>query len=164
VTRALPITLNFRYNLTAPPEKRSLQMGRSRLRIGAVQRELRSVILLVDRFCVEHDIPSQTSNLMKLVLDEVLSNIVAYAYDTPECGVIDVELAYANHELTATVEDDGKPFDPLQHPQPDIRGALKDRKQGGLGIFFVRNLIDSVAYHRIGSRNKLVLAKHVPHS
>jgi serine/threonine-protein kinase RsbW len=163
-TRALPITLNFSLQPEGSAGKEIAQMGRSRLRILAVQRELRSVVSMVDTFCAENNIPSQISDIMKLVLDEVLSNIVAYAYNTPECGVIDVELTYSNNEFTATVEDDGKPFDPLQYPKPNIRAALKDRKQGGLGIYFVRNLVDNVAYHRVGSRNKLVLAKQVSYS
>ena len=61
--------------------------------------------------------------------------------------------------LQAEVEDDGRPFDPLTVAPPDRTAPLAERKIGGLGIHFVRNLMSDVAYQRIGDRNRLVLTK-----
>jgi len=138
-------------------------MRRSHLQIPATQRDLRSVVALVDAFCGANHVPVTLSNRMNLALDEVLSNIVNYAYSASEGGTIDVELTFSNNELTALVEDRGKPFDPLQVPQNDNqKGSLKDRQLGGLGLLFVKQLMDSVSYARSGDRNKLTLTIHVP--
>jgi len=94
---------------------------------------------------------------MNLALDEVLSNIVKYAYDSPDTGTIDVELTYSNNELMASVEDRGIAFDPLTLQMPANTGPLRNRKEGGLGIFFVKRLMDSVVYERVGDRNKVTL-------
>jgi serine/threonine-protein kinase RsbW len=61
--------------------------------------------------------------------------------------------------LTAKIEDDCAPFDPLGVAAPDLRPSLKDRRVGGLGIHFVRNLMSEVSYARVGARNRLVLRR-----
>jgi serine/threonine-protein kinase RsbW len=136
---------------------------RSRFRISATERELVSVTAKVEAFCAANDIPSATTNLMNLALDEVLSNIVKYAYDAPKSGSIDVELAYSDGRLTATVEDAGRPFDPLKFKGAVVNnGPLNSRRPGGLGILFVKRLMESALYKRSGGRNKLTMVAKVP--
>jgi len=62
------------------------------------------------------------------------------------------------------VEDDGKPFDPLQAPPPDLSLPLERRPIGGLGIHLIRNLMDEVSYARVGGRNVLKMVKHLSSS
>jgi serine/threonine-protein kinase RsbW len=121
-------------------------------------------VAMVDAFCGAHEVPVAVANRMHLALDEVLSNIVKYAYGASENGTIDVELMFSDNGLTAIVEDTGRPFDPLQLPQRDVKGPLKDRKAGGLGILFMRRLMDSVSYARRRNRNRLTLTIHMPSS
>ena len=132
-------------------------MFRSHLQISTAPSELVCASEMVEAFCGAHKLPDETSNLMNLVLDEVLSNIVKYAYDTAVGGIIDIELVYSNNELTAFVEDRGIPFNPLAQQTVVHGGPLRSRKAGGLGIVFVKSLLDSVAYERIGDRNKVTL-------
>jgi serine/threonine-protein kinase RsbW len=60
-----------------------------------------------------------------------------------------------------TVEDDGPQFDPLSLPPPDVTVSLADRKVGGLGVFLVRNLMDTVSYARVAGRNQLRMSKRL---
>ena len=129
-----------------------------------MQRELPSAVATAEAFCTANHIPEEISNRMKLALDEVLSNIVKYAYDEPECGIIDVELTYADRRLVATVGDSGKPFNPLLFPGRPTSGPLASRREGGLGIVFVTRLMDSVDYDRSGDQNRLTLTISVPFS
>jgi len=158
---------SLRYDyLSAPEAERGetevLVTHQSRFRISAAQRELPSVTANVEAFCTAHDIPAATSNLMNLALDEVLSNIVKYAYDASNNGPIDVELAYSGRRFTVTVEDAGRPFDPLTFKGPVNNGPLNSRNPGGLGILFVKRLMDSTLYKRSGGRNRLTLVAKVP--
>jgi serine/threonine-protein kinase RsbW len=57
------------------------------------------------------------------------------------------------------VHDSPWPFDPLTVAPPDRTAPLAERKVGGFGIHFVRNLLIELAYQRIGDRNRLVLTK-----
>jgi anti-sigma regulatory factor (Ser/Thr protein kinase) len=52
-----------------------------------------------------------------------------------------------------SVEDDGRPFDPLSQPEPDTTLTLEDRKVGGLGIHFARRLVREITYRWSGGRN-----------
>jgi anti-sigma regulatory factor (Ser/Thr protein kinase) len=132
-------------------------MSRSHLQISAAPGDLVCATEMVETFCGAHKLPNETSNLMNLVLDEVLSNIVKYAYDTAAVGPIDIELVYSNNELTAFVEDRGVPFNPLAQQSVVQGGPLRSRREGGLGIIFVKSLLDGVGYERIGDRNKVTL-------
>jgi serine/threonine-protein kinase RsbW len=137
-------------------------MHRSHFQISATQSELQRITGMVEAFCAANKLPEPISNHMKLALDEVLSNIVKYAYGATENGIIDVELTYADNKFMATVEDRGVAFDPLRSQGQIARGPLKTRKEGGLGIFFVKSLMDGVGYERNGDRNKVTLTIEVP--
>ncbi|MEI9479990.1 MAG: ATP-binding protein, partial [Deltaproteobacteria bacterium] len=63
--------------------------------------------------------------------------------------------------VSLTVQDDGRPFDPLYAQAPDIHSPLAERPVGGLGIYIVRKMMDEVRYEHRGGRNILTLVKHV---
>jgi serine/threonine-protein kinase RsbW len=58
-----------------------------------------------------------------------------------------------------TIEDEGPGFDPLSLPPPDVTASLADRRVGGLGVFLVRQMMDSVSYERVAGRNQLRMSK-----
>ena len=65
--------------------------------------------------------------------------------------------------LIAVLQDDGKPFNPLlEAPAAILEGSIEDRPIGGLGIHFMRTLMDEVAYQREEGHNRLTLIKHLP--
>jgi serine/threonine-protein kinase RsbW len=72
-----------------------------------------------------------------------------------------VRIEFRNGALTATVSDDGRPFDPLSQPSPDIHAPLEDRTIGGLGIHLIRSMMDAVEYRRADGRNHLTFRTHV---
>ena len=137
-------------------------MARSHFQIVVDELHVAQILGSVNTFCAANELPEATCNLMTLALDEVLSNIVKFAYDTPKTGTIDVELIYANDKLTAFVEDAGVAFNPFAVLTPISTGSLQERTEGGLGIFFVKSLLDGVGYERIGDRNKVTLTISVP--
>src|SRR5215217_5626018 len=100
-----------------------------RFHVTAASREFQSVAPTVERFCDANHIPEAVSNRMNLALDEVLSNIAKYAYDTPEPAIIEVELTCSTDNFMATVRDAGRPFNPLLFSRPANSGAIEVRKQ-----------------------------------
>ena len=64
-------------------------------------------------------------------------------------------------EFAARVVDDGPPFDPTAHPAPDLDVPLELRQEGGLGIFLVRQIMSSVEYQRVGSKNIVTVKKRL---
>ncbi len=95
---------------------------------------------------------------IELVMEEVLVNIFKYAYQGREAG--DVEIACSRKdggELVIDISDAGVPFDLLAAADPDTTAGIDERQVGGLGIYFVKKLADSVSYRRESGRNRLTL-------
>ena len=94
-----------------------------------------------------------------LALDEVLTNTISYGYDGVGERDIRVRLHVRAGVVQAQVEDDGRPFTPLDVPPPDLDAPIEERPIGGLGVHIVRSLMDDVEYRRDGHRNVLTLRK-----
>jgi len=115
----------------------------------------------VEAFCRDRGIPTRTVYHFVLALEEVLTNAVSYAFPDGGRHEIEVRIEFRDGDLTATVSDDGDPFDPLAQPSPDVHAALADRKVGGLGIHLLRSLMDAAAYRRVDGRNHLTFRTRV---
>jgi serine/threonine-protein kinase RsbW len=98
---------------------------------------------------------------VQLVVDEACTNVINYAY-SGEAGPLKIILELVAGDLIITIEDKGKPFDPTTIPPPDLNADLEDRKIGGLGIYFIRTMMDSFSYSfdpRDG--NRVVMKKKI---
>jgi len=96
---------------------------------------------------------------MQVALDEILSNIVKYGYADDAEHEIQVRLRVLDNAFEATIEDDGVPFNPLESRAPDTASQLRERRIGGVGLHFVKNLMSEVRYNRVGNRNRVVLRR-----
>jgi serine/threonine-protein kinase RsbW len=137
-------------------------MDRMERRIANRWEEMPDIVAMVERFGAEHACPGPVINDVNVVLDEVLSNIISYGYEDGEQSDILVRLDYRPGEVLVEVEDAGKPFDPLKAPPPDLGVPLEARQVGGLGIHFIKSLMDDVAYARVDGKNRLRLRKKLP--
>jgi anti-sigma regulatory factor (Ser/Thr protein kinase) len=111
------------------------------------------------QFAAEKDIDTSTVRDLHVVFDELLSNIVRYAYLDDEAHQIEVEIDASTGRLKITIVDDGIPFNPLEVDTPDTSLPLEERQIGGLGIHLVINIVDELTYERDGDRNIVVLKK-----
>ena len=97
----------------------------------------------------------------ELTLEEIFMNIVMHGSQPGRTPLVEVSLHRAAESVTMTVEDDGPQFDPLLLPPPDVTASLADRQVGGLGVFLVRKVMDSVTYARNAGRNQLCMTKRL---
>ena len=104
--------------------------------------------------------PAQVGNF-ELALEEIFLNIVMHGSEPGITPRVEVFLNLGADAVTMTVEDDGPQFDPLSLPPPDVTATLADRKVGGLGVFLVRNIMDTVTYARTAGRNQLRISKRL---
>jgi len=98
---------------------------------------------------------------LDLALEEILTNIMSHGYTDDREHEIKVRLTARPEALEAEVEDDGRPFNPLEAPKPDTTRSLHDRSIGGLGIHLARTLVDGLEYQRREGKNVLLLRKSV---
>ena len=101
--------------------------------------------------------PSKIKNQIGIAVDEIFSNISRYAYH-PSVGGAIVRIA-VDDDITIEFEDNGAPYDPLAKSDPDTALSAEEREIGGLGIYIVKNIMDSVEYRREGDKNILTIQK-----
>jgi anti-sigma regulatory factor (Ser/Thr protein kinase) len=123
--------------------------------------ELERLASEVSDWCSRQGLPEEVDYQVNLVLDEVVSNVMRHGYRDRREHEILVELHLEDGDLIIQVEDDGVHFSPLQVPPPDITKPINERPVGGLGIYMVRQIMDSLDYRRENNRNLLVMKKRM---
>ncbi|HEC36082.1 MAG TPA: ATP-binding protein [Anaerolineae bacterium] len=98
---------------------------------------------------------------VRMAVDEACSNIIEHAYGGEGRGDIECTCVIAGDGLTVTLRDHGRPFDPASVPEPDLYTCLENRKVGGLGVYFIRQLMDEVHFEFTSdSGNVLTMVRH----
>lgn len=98
---------------------------------------------------------------INLALEEAVTNVINYAYKDKNEHLINLDFSLEDSELKITITDDGIEFNPLLKEDPNTELSLEERKIGGLGIFFVKKIMDNIDYERINNKNILTLIKKV---
>jgi serine/threonine-protein kinase RsbW len=122
--------------------------------------ELPRINEFLDGLTEKWRLPRKLSLNINLVMEEVITNIIFYGIEDDEVHFINIGVRRDAEGISITVTDDGKPF--------DIRNAsvftdrdkdAGEREVGGLGIHFVRSLMDKITYTRSEGKNILTLFK-----
>ncbi len=113
----------------------------------------------LEAFGAEQHIPRPTLAKVGLALEELITNILTHAYPDDREHDITVSLERRGDEMSATLADDGIPFDPTRQPAPDTSLPLSEKPVGGLGIHMARQSVDAMTYTREQGRNILRLVK-----
>jgi anti-sigma regulatory factor (Ser/Thr protein kinase) len=119
---------------------------------------VRDMVAVLER---ERDLPPALVFDLYVVLDEVISNVLKYAYADDAAHEIHITLSATDKAVQIAIEDDGRAYDPLAIAAPDLTLPLAERPLGGLGLHFVRHLIDDVTYKRESDRNYLFLKRKI---
>jgi serine/threonine-protein kinase RsbW len=135
--------------------------GSITIRLRAEVPEVERLNRLIRQFGELHEIPGRTLYSMNLAVDEVVSNVILYAFDNPIEQEVLIQLSAREGEVSAVITDFGRAFDPLSMPAPDLDAPLEEREVGGLGIHLVKSLMDRVEYHRDGLKNVLTVRKRI---
>ena len=127
------------------------------LTVKTQAEELARITAAVEEFGEQQDWPPDLVFRVNLALEELGVNIMNHGHDEG-LHEFDITLVSEDDSLTIEIVDDGRPFDPLQDAkQPDVGAAIEDRPIGGLGIYFVREMMDEMHYKRENGKNHLTL-------
>lgn len=127
--------------------------------IGADLGEVAKVNSAFGDFAEAHGLSAAIRRSMNVVLDELLTNTVSHGLAGRAGGELTVDADLQPDRLTVTLTDNGKAFNPLGSAAPDVTLSIDARPIGGLGILFVRQMLDDLKYHRRDDHNVLVLTK-----
>jgi len=107
------------------------------------------------------ELPVSLATNINLVLEEALSNIIYYAFIDSREHKIRISISLGKNKLTIRIKDDGIPFDPTSRPQPDISLSAVQRPVGGLGIFLISKIMDTIQYLREKNLNIVTMTKKI---
>ena len=123
--------------------------------------ELERVAVFVEEVSQLLSLDSETTMNLNLALEEVVSNVILYAYPQKMGENIIIKASSDDNILVFTITDKGDEFDPTKVEDADITLAAEDREIGGLGIFIVKNIMNEVTYQRLDGKNILTLKKNI---
>jgi len=124
--------------------------------------ELPRVIEFVRRSCHQARMTDDAIFACELATDEACTNIIEHAYAGRDDGEIQVSCQVIEDRFVIQFRDHGQPFDPNLIKTPDLTTELSQRPVGGLGLHFMRSLMDDVHFkfdHREG--NTLIMVKRL---
>lgn len=115
----------------------------------------------VKSFGEELKLEEKESQNLKLAIEEAVVNVINYAYPVGEKGDITIEATATANTFRFKIIDCGVAFAPTDAPDVDTSLSAEERQIGGLGIFLVRQLMDTINYERIDGKNVLTLTKSI---
>jgi serine/threonine-protein kinase RsbW len=101
---------------------------------------------------------------IQLACDEACTNIIEHAYGEEGAGQIRVSWQNKKGAFIIELRDNGRPFQPENVPSPTVPDSaddLDDLKAGGLGLHFMRTLMDEVDFSFDDQGNRLVMVKYL---
>ncbi len=134
---------------------------RKEIQIKNRVEELEHVAAFVEEIGEELGLSMELQMNLNLVMEEMVSNVIFYAY--PEGSDAEIELAAEcdGKELTFLISDQGREFDPTMKDDADVDTNPADRELGGMGIFIVKNIMNKVTYQRLDGKNLLTMKKKI---
>jgi len=133
----------------------------TRLKMSAKLENLGRFIESVSDCAKARGFEQEEIRKIELAAEEALVNIFRYAY--PERpGDVEVSCKLDEGRFTLEIIDSGIPFDLTAIPDPDVTAGIQERETGGLGIFFIKKMMDEVRYRRENDQNilTLIIKKH----
>ena len=98
---------------------------------------------------------------LNLAIEEAVVNVMEYAYPQGSKGDVTIDVAASDQWLQFIISDSGTPFDPTEKEEADTTLSVDERPIGGLGIFLVRQLMDTIQYDYVDGKNVLTLKKQL---
>jgi len=113
------------------------------------------------------DCPPKIYNQIGIAVDEIFSNIARYAYTSMSATSMSDNTGLAvirvttGDEIVIEFEDKGLPYNPLEAKEPDLTADIDEREPGGLGIFMLKKIMDTVEYRYDNNKNILLIRKSI---
>jgi serine/threonine-protein kinase RsbW len=88
---------------------------------------------------------------VQMAVDEAFTNIIEHSFGGECQESIQCTCQIKSQGFVITLEDCGLPFNPDDIPEPNLDASLEERETGGLGLYFMRQLMDEVDFSFVSS-------------
>ena len=127
-----------------------------------IRNEIAQLAILseaMERIGEEHGLAPKTLFQMQIALDEMVSNVIKYAWPDGGDHEIRVRITASTGQVAIEIADDGRPFNPLAAPEPPQPPPGRRPRPGGVGIHMLKQFMEKIEYARIDGQNRLTLTK-----
>ncbi len=115
--------------------------------------EFKALNVSLAQFLAAHEVPSRAAYTVDLAVEELVMNVIRYAFIDDDTHPIDIEIAIEGDQVVLRIADEGRPFDPRENPELDL--DADDRQVGGLGLYLVVDMVDMLKYQRVDEQNRV---------
>ena len=112
----------------------------------------------LEEFGAKHGVPREALVALQVSVDEIVSNVIKYAWKDG-AHQVHVRVTAQAEAVEVEVIDDGEAFNPLTAPSPRRSPKGSRPRPGGVGIHMVRQLMDGIEYARKGTSNHTVMTE-----
>ncbi len=116
--------------------------------------ELERIRNFIKGNAMEFGFDTKTAEQLSLAVDEACSNLICHSYNFDKSKKICIKTSSNDKEFVINIFDEGKPFNPIQMPQPDMNEYFSKPKRGGLGIHIIKLLLDEISYSEATNEQK----------
>ena len=124
----------------------------ARLDCRAELANLPALLALVANACRREQADAESAHALKLITEEACVNVMHHAYPAGQAGSLTLQVRGVTHDghryLQLTLQDLGRPFDPLSLAPAAVTAPADARVPGGLGVYLIRQLSDRQHYVR----------------
>ncbi|MGB9723819.1 MAG: anti-sigma factor antagonist [Chloroflexia bacterium] len=136
-------------------ERRPLAEGTFPARLDRLQ----AISELVAEAGRRMDLDERALYAIQTAVDEAATNIILHGYGREGEGPIHIACWQEGDDFVVEMRDYGRPFDPSSVPEPDLHAPLEKRREGGLGLFLMRRMMNQVEFARRGEENVLRMVR-----
>ena len=115
--------------------------------------EFKALNVSLAQFLAAHEVPSRAAYTVDLAVEELVMNVIRYAFIDDDTHSIDIEIEIDGDQVVLRIADEGRPFDPRENPELDL--DADDRQVGGLGLYLVVDMVDMLKYQRVDEQNRV---------
>jgi serine/threonine-protein kinase RsbW len=122
--------------------------------------QLEQISSFIEQAGLEAGLDDVAIGRCQLAVDEACTNIIEHGYEGEDRGTIDITCQAGHVGLTIIITDQARPFDVSGVPEPHLKtSSIEEVQVGGLGLYFMRKVMDVVEFSTSDAGNRLVLTK-----
>ena len=116
--------------------------------------ELRNIVTMTEAVFQQEGLKADLRNVVDLATEELFVNMVTYNTETDKDILIQIIPHERGIEVSLTDYDVAR-FDPTRASKVDVDAPLEERTPGGLGLFLVLKMVDSIHYEYRNRQSKI---------
>ena len=131
------------------------------INVSSSTEHLRDVRNFIQKFIQQFDVNKNDLAEIILAVDEAYTNIIKHAYNNDPNHNVKIELGTSTDTLWVRLSDTGFHFNADEYQTPDLLKRIKNKQRGGMGVYLINKLMDSVEYSSAGKTNTILMRKRI---